>query len=56
MAVSKKLFKLKLNFHITKTEIKVAPNNKRIALIICTQVVAIMPPNVTYKIIRIPTI
>ena len=34
---------------------KDAPESSRTALMICTHVVASMPPNVTYMIIRMPT-
>jgi hypothetical protein len=37
------------------TAMKVAPESSRTALMIWTHVVASMPPNVTYRIIRTPT-
>ncbi|MNN60082.1 hypothetical protein D3C81_1752400 [compost metagenome] len=39
--------KLKLKCHITITAMKVTPDSNRQALMICTQVVAVMPPNST---------
>ena len=33
-----------------------APDSSMPALMICTQVVAVMPPNSTYTIISVPTI
>ena len=41
-------------FKITKA-MKLAPDNSSTALIICTQVVANIPPNNTYATIKTPT-
>lgn len=52
---------LKPKFHSTMKAMKamkamkVAPASSRQALMICTQVVAVMPPNSTYTIISAPT-
>jgi hypothetical protein len=46
---------LKPNCHITMKAMKLAPASSRQALMICTQVVAVMPPNSTYTIISTPT-
>ena len=40
---------------MTITAMNVAPDSNMTALMICTQVVASMPPNNTYMHIRIPT-
>ncbi|MOA62096.1 hypothetical protein D3C78_1874100 [compost metagenome] len=47
--------KSKLTDFITISAIKLAPANSSTALMICTQVVASMPPNRTYSTINIPT-
>jgi hypothetical protein len=47
---------LKPKCHSTASAMKVAPSSSRQALMICTQVVASMPPKVTYMIISTPTI
>ncbi|MNY77739.1 hypothetical protein D3C86_2177430 [compost metagenome] len=47
--------KSKLTDFITINAIKLAPASNSTALIICTQVVANIPPNKTYSTIRIPT-
>ena len=39
--------KLKPKFHNTASDMKVAPPSSKHALMICTQVVAVMPPNNT---------
>ena len=46
---------LKPKFHSTMKAMKLAPASSRQALMICTQVVAVMPPNSTYTIISAPT-
>ena len=46
---------LKLNCAITTKAMKDAPPSSKIALMICTQVVAVIPPNSTYTIISVPT-
>ena len=47
---------LKPNCHSTMNAMKLAPASSRQALMICTQVVAVMPPNSTYTIMSTPTI
>ena len=46
---------LKPNCAITMKAMKVTPASSRQALMICTQVVAVMPPKSTYTIISPPT-
>ena len=46
---------LKPNCAKTMKAMKVTPASSMIALIICTQVVAVIPPNNTYTIINAPT-
>jgi len=55
-AATKNWLKLKLNLFKTRRAISVAPKRSKIALIICTQVVANIPQKVTYKIIKMHTI
>ena len=55
MASVNRLLKLKPTCFITMNAIKLAPNNSSTALMICTHVVASMPPNNTYIIISTPT-
>ncbi len=52
----KNSFMLKPNAASTRNAITEAPRRSRPALMICTQVVATMPPKVTYRIISTPTI
>ncbi|CAI2447703.1 Uncharacterised protein [Serratia ficaria] len=54
-ASANSVLKSKLTDFITISAIKLAPASSSTALIICTQVVASMPPNSTYSTIRIPT-
>ena len=46
----------KWNRASTSTVSSVTPNSSRTALMICTQVVAIMPPKSTYASITTPTL
>ena len=46
-AAANSFSKLKPYCHITISAMKVTPNSSRQALMICTQVVAVMPPNST---------
>jgi hypothetical protein len=48
--------KEKPNSFITSSPSTVEPNSSSTALVICTQVVAIMPPKVTYSTISPPTV
>ena len=48
--------KLNPNWEKASTVMTVPRNSSRQALIICTQVVATMPPKVTYTTIKAPTI
>ena len=55
MASVNRLLKLNPTCFITIKAIKLAPNSSSTALMICTQVVASMPPNRTYITISTPT-
>ncbi|MNP29278.1 hypothetical protein D3C76_1222960 [compost metagenome] len=48
--------KLKSNFAKTISEMTKVPPISRIALVICTQLVACIPPNTTYTVMSTPTI
>ncbi|MNN79261.1 hypothetical protein D3C81_1996600 [compost metagenome] len=55
IASENSMLKSKLTCFITISAMKEAPDSNSTALMICTQVVASMPPNNTYRHIRIPT-
>ncbi len=54
-ASANRLPKSKPTVFITMMAMKLAPDSSRTALMICTQVVASMPPNSTYMTISTPT-
>lgn len=55
MASENSVLKSKPTCFMTISAMKLAPDSSSTALMICTQVVASMPPNSTYRHIRIPT-